>query len=299
MHPSLRQLEYLVAIADHGGFHRAAEACHVTQPGLSAQIKQLEDVLDVRLMERDRRRLLFTPAGKAIVGRARAILAATDELVETARVFTRPLAGVLRLGVIPTVAPYWLPATLPRVRERFPELKLRLLEDTTERLLDALRAGDLDLLLLALEADLGDVVTLALEQDPFVVTLPADHPLARRKRLGESDLEGETVLLLQDGHCLRDQALAVCGAAGMTEVGDFRATSLGTLVQMVATGAGITLLPESAVEVELRGSPELVTRPFRKPVPHRTIGLAWRSTSPRGEEFELLGDEMRRPPPDR
>ena len=296
MKPSLRQLEYLVAIADHGGFHRAAEACHVTQPGLSAQIKQLEEGLAVQLIERDRRHLLFTPAGREIVLRARAILRSSDELVETARVFARPLAGLLRLGVIPTVAPYWLPATLPRMRARFPELKLRLLEDTTERLLEALRGGELDLLLLALEADLGDATTLALEDDPFVVALPAGHRLARRKRLTESDLAGETVLLLQDGHCLRDQALAVCGAAGMTEVGDFRATSLGTLVQMVAAGAGITLLPESALEVELRGSPDLVTRPFRKPVPHRTIGLAWRGTSPRGEEFRLLADWLRRTP---
>ena len=204
MKPTLRQLEYLVAIAETGGFHRAAEACHVTQPGLSAQIKQMEELLGVQLLERDRRRVLFTPAGRAIVERAREILRSTDELVQTARVFTRPLSGALRLGVIPTVAPYWLPRTLPCVRDRFPELQLRLLEDPTHRLLEALGAGQLDLLLLALEADLlqtsRDVETLPLAEDPFVVALPRGHRLARRKRLAESDLAGETVLLLQDGH---------------------------------------------------------------------------------------------------
>lgn len=200
MQPTLRQLEYLVAIAETGGFHRAAEACHVTQPGLSAQIKQMEALLEVKLLERDRRRVLFTPAGRAILERAREILRASGELVETARVFARPLSGTLRLGVIPTVAPYWLPRTLPGVRERFPNLQLRLQEDPTDRLLEALGGGRLDLLLLALEADLGDVETHPLAGDPFVAVLPRAHRLARRKRLAESDLAGEAVLLLQDGH---------------------------------------------------------------------------------------------------
>jgi LysR family hydrogen peroxide-inducible transcriptional activator len=198
--PTLRQLEYLVAIADHGGFHRAADACHVSQPGLSAQIKQLEELLDVQLLERDRRRVLFTPAGGAITERARQILRAAEELVDTARVHARPLSGVLRLGVIPTVAPYWLPQALPEVRARFPELRVRLLEDSTDRLLEALDRGSLDVLILALEADLGDVETLPLADDPFLVAMSTDHRLARRKHLRESDLTGETVLLLQDGH---------------------------------------------------------------------------------------------------
>lgn len=200
LQPTLRQLEYLVAIAETGGFHRAAEACHVTQPGLSAQIKQMEQLLDVQLLERDRRRVLFTPAGRAILERAREILRAAEDLVETARVFARPLAGILRLGVIPTIAPYWLPRTLPGLRQRFPQLQLRLTEDPTQRLLEGLGKGHLDLLLLALEAELGDVETLPLAEDPFVVVLPSRHRMARRKRLSESDLAGETVLLLEDGH---------------------------------------------------------------------------------------------------
>ena len=200
MTPTLRQLEYLVAIADTGGFHRAAEACHVTQPGLSAQIKQMETLLDVTLVERDRRHVVLTPAGAAVAERARAILRAADELVEAAGTFARPFTGILRLGVIPTVAPYWLPRSLPRVRRRFPDLRVALLEDQTDRLLEQLADGRLDLLLLALDAELGDVETLALADDPFVVALPKGHRLARRKRLRESDLTGEAALLLQDGH---------------------------------------------------------------------------------------------------
>ncbi len=198
--PTLRQLEYLVAIADHGGFHRAAEACHVSQPGLSTQIQQLEEHLGTRLLERSRRRVQLTPSGAAVVERARGVLLAAHELVEAARSHQRPLVGTLRLGVIPTIAPYWLPEALPHVRERFPELRLRLVEDRTDRLLESLDDGSLDVLLLALEAELGTVETLPLVDDPFLVTLPRNHRLASRKRLRESDLVGETVLLLEDGH---------------------------------------------------------------------------------------------------
>ncbi len=198
--PTLRQLEYLVAIADRGGFHRAAEACHVTQPGLSAQIKQLEEQLGVQLLERSRRRVLLTAAGREVVERARRVLLEAGELVEAARVHARPLTGPLDLGVIPTVAPYWLPEVLPAVRATHRELRLRLVEDRTEELLAGLGDGRLDLLLLALEAELGDVETLPLAKDPFWVVLAKTHPLARRKRLGESDLAEQPVLLLEDGH---------------------------------------------------------------------------------------------------
>jgi LysR family hydrogen peroxide-inducible transcriptional activator len=195
--------------------------------------------------------------------------------------------------VIPTIAPYWLPRTLPRVRDRFSELQLALREDTTDRLLEDLAGGRLDLLLLALEADLGDVETLPLARDPFVVAVPKAHWLAGRKRLRESDLEGETVLLLEDGHCLREQALAICRGQSATELGDFRATSLVTLVQMVASGAGITLLPTSSLDALLAGADALTCVPFEKPVPGRTIGLAWRRTSPRGDEFAALAEVLR------
>jgi LysR family hydrogen peroxide-inducible transcriptional activator len=286
--PTLRQLEYLVAIADLGSFHRAARACGVSQPGLSAQIRQLEALLDLHLLERDRRRVLLTPAGEALVRRARVVLAEARGLVEAANALQRPLSGALRLGVIPTVAPYLLPRALSRVRSRHPELRLRLREAQTADLVAALERGELDVLLLALEAALGGLETLELFRDPFHVALPADHRLARRRRLREQDLADQPVLLLDDGHCLRAQALAVCREAGAEEQSDFRATSLGTLIEMVCGGAGVTLLPELALERETRRS-GLAVVPFAKPAPHRTIGLAWRPSSGRAAEFALLG----------
>src|SRR5262245_3885329 len=289
--PTLRQLEYLVAIADLGSFHRAARACGVSQPGLSAQIQQLEALLELQLLERDRRRVLLTPAGEALVRRARAVLAEARGLVETANALQRPLSGALRLGVIPTVAPYLLPRALPRVRRRHPELRLRLREAQTGDLVAALERGELDVLLLALEAPLGDLATRALFRDPFHVALPAGHRLAPRPRLRDLALAVEPVLLLEYGHCLRSQALAVCRDAGADEQSDFRATSLGTLIEMVCGGAGVTLLPELSLRSEARRA-GLAVVPFAKPSPHRTIGLAWRPSSGRAAEFALLAGSL-------
>lgn len=286
---TLRQLEYAVAVADHGSFHAAARACAVTQPGLSTQLRQLEDSLDVVLFER-RKPVLLTPAGEEIVTRARGILADTRQLQAAALSWSRPFTGPLRLGVIPTIAPYLLPRVLPRVRATYPDWKLELHEGQTEDLVALTERGELDLALVALEADLGGLTHHSLFSDPFAVALPAGHRLAGRKRLRESDLRDETILLLTDGHCLHDQVVSVCewaGAAG--ELGDFRATSLATLVQMVASGAGVTLLPELSLAIEAR-TPDLAFVALTKPVPARTIGLAWRATSPRVEEFRALGE---------
>ncbi len=290
MNISLRQLEYFAAVAEWLSFRDAADACFVTQPGLSAQLKDLERLLGVQLFERSQRTVLLTPAGETLLPLARNILTATDEFVDLARSLTQPLTGTLRLGVIPTVAPYLLPKTLPALRQRYPQLQVRLHEDLTHRLLEMLSHGKLDLLLVALEADLGNVSTLALTTDPFVVAVPARHRLAKRKRVTESDIAGEQVLLLDDGHCLRDQALAVCHTSGASEIGDFRASSLNTLVQMVAGGIGITLLPRLSLEVEVPQISQIVILPFRKPEPSRTIGLVWRTTSPRAHEFQLLAE---------
>ena len=288
MNVSFRQLEYFVAVAEWLSFRAAADACFVTQPGLSAQLKDLERLLGVQLFERSQRTVLLTPAGETLLPLARGILTASGEFVDLARSLTRPLSGTLRLGVIPTVAPYLLPKTLPALRRRYPQLQVRLHEDLTPRLLELLSHGRLDLLLVALEADLGNVSTLALATDPFVVAVPAQHRLAKRKRVTEADIAAEQVLLLDDGHCLRDQALAVCHTSGASEVGDFRASSLNTLVQMVAGGLGITLLPRLSLEVEAPQLSQIVILPFRKPEPSRTIGLVWRTTSPRAHEFQLL-----------
>lgn len=292
MQPTLRQLEYLVAVADHSGFHAAARACHVTQPGLSAQIQQLEATLGLRAFERDRRRVLITPAGEEMVRRAREVLVAVADLAEAAQLHNQPHTGRLRLGVIPTIAPYLLPQALPRIREHYPELGFQLREGQTAELLALLQQGKLDLLLLALEARLIGVETEALFKDPFVAATPASHPLATRKRLGDADLAGEQILLLEDGHCLRDQALSFCDRAGVEERSDFRASSLPTLVQMVAGGSGVTLLPTLALPVEGKAE-NLAVIPFRKPVPYRTIGLAWRPSSARAQEFRQLGELLK------
>ena len=290
--PTLRQLEYIVAVADERHFGRAAQACFVTQPALSAQVRELESLLDLQIFERDSRRVLVTPEGAGLAERARGILVAVDELVEAARVAREPLSGTLRMGVIPTVGPYLLPRVLPRLRRKHQELHLLLREDHTARIVAELEAGRLDLLLLALEADLGKAQSLPLFRDDFLAVMPRDHPLARKKSLRQEDLDGEQVLLLEDGHCLRDQALAVCSAQGASELGDFRATSLSTLTQMVTDGEVMTLLPELALGVETRGRRDLAVRPFRPPAPFRTIGLAWRPSSPREEEFRALADSF-------
>jgi len=290
--PTLRQLEYAVAVAEHGNFHEAAAACAVSQPGLSVQLRELESQLGVRLFERDRRRVLITREGEVVVARARALLIATDELVEAARYLNRPLSGELRLGVIPTVAPYLLPEVLPAVRSAYPELRLLLHEDQTARLLGELGDGKLDLLLLALEAPLGEVETLPLFHDPFVVALPRGHRLAAKSILSQREVAGAEVLLLAEGHCLRDQTLEVCRRLDATEVGDFRAGSLATLIQMVVGGMGITMLPSLCLEVETRRERGLAVSRFRRPVPFRTIGLAWRRTSPRAEEFRRLAQSF-------
>ena len=289
--PTLRQLEYLVAVVDQRSFHRAARACGVSQPGLSGQIQQLESLLELRLLERDRRRVLVTPAGEEVVRRARLVLAEAHGLVEAAHALQRPLSGTLRLGVIPTIGPYLLPRVLAGVRRHHAELRLQLHEAQTDALVAQLTRGELDLLVLALEAPLGDLETRPLFPDPFFVALPSDHRLARRRLLREADLRGEAVLLLDDGHCLRDQALAVCRARGAEELGDFRASSLTTLVEMVRGGAGLTLLPALTLDVVGRHE-DLAIVPFAKPAPFRTVGLAWRRSSGRSAEYALLGEEL-------
>ena len=295
---TLRQLEYLVVLARTLHFRGAAERCHVTQPALSAQIQQMERALGVALFERDRRRVALTDAGRRAVTRAERVLAEVEALTEDARAQHKPLSGTLRVGVIPTIAPYVLPNVVPALKRRYPELRLLLHEDQTARLLQRLRDSELDVLLLALEAELGDVETLPLYADPFVVVAPKAHPLAARRTVRADDLTGIEVLLLEDGHCLRDQALDLCNHAGAREVGDFRATSLNTLARMVAAGTGLTLMPSIALATEVRGRDPVVVRRFAKGGPQRTIGLAWRRTSRHTRDFELLARVLQdRPPP--
>jgi LysR family hydrogen peroxide-inducible transcriptional activator len=292
-HPfSLRQLQYAVAVADTLSFRRAAERCHVSQPSLSAQLAQLEDALGVRLFERDRRRVLLTTAGRALVERMRRVLIETDDLVEAGKRAGDPLAGTLRVGVIPTISPYLLPSLTPRLRAEFPRLTLVWVEDRTETLVRSLDAGTLDAALLALEADIGDVEREVIATDPFVLVAPPGHPLAKKSTPAvASELRDAGVLLLDDGHCFRDQALEFCGAARAHEL-EFRATSLSTLVQMVAGGAGVTLLPALSVPTEVQRA-DLRVRPFSDPPPHRTIALVWRRRSPVAEALHQLASVIR------
>jgi LysR family hydrogen peroxide-inducible transcriptional activator len=277
-HPfTARQLQYAVAVADTRSFRRAAQLCGVSQPSLSAQLAQLERALGVRLFERDRRRVLPTQAGEALIARARRLLVEADDVVDAARRLADPRAATLRLGVIPTISPYLLPRIVPALRRA--ELTVRWTEDKTPALVAAVEAGALDGALLALEADLGDLEREPIARDAFVLAAGRAHPLGRKKTAAElAELRGTDVLLLDDGHCLRDQALAVCAHARAHEL-DFRATSLPTLAQMVATGAGVTLLPRLAVATESRHA-ALVIRPLADPRAYRTVGLCWRRTSP-------------------
>ena len=288
---SLRQLQYVVAVADTLGFHKAAARCHSSQPTLSAQVQQIEAVLGVRIFERDRRRVLITSAGAEIVGRARRVLVEGDDLLAAAARLQEPFAGTLRIGVIPTIAPYLLPEVVPKVSAKYPKLALVFREEKTPEIVRDLSEGTLDAALLAMEADIGECAHAKIARDSFVAALPKGHPLARKKRLDLSDLEGENVLLLDEGHCFRDQALALCSKARALET-PFRATSLATLSQMVSSGAGITLIPSIAVPVENRRG-QLEVRPFAKPAPGRTIALVWRPSSPYGSLFVELARTLR------
>jgi LysR family hydrogen peroxide-inducible transcriptional activator len=287
---SIRQLQYVVAVADTLGFHRAAQRCHVSQPTLSSQIQKLEEVLGVRIFERDRRRVLVTAAGAAVVEHARRVLVEVDDLLASVTQARDPFSGRLRLGVIPTVAPYLLPFVAPAVAERWPKLRLALVEEKTDDLLAQLRAGELEAGLVALTEGMDDLERAVVVADPFVVAMPRLHPLAKKKSVALEDLEDESVLLLDDGHCLRTQALALCRRAGATET-DLRATSLATLVQMVSSGMGVTLLPSIAIDVENRRG-QLEVRPLTGRSHARTICLVWRPASPLAAALRELAKTM-------
>ncbi len=288
---SLRQLQYVVAVADTLGFRRAAERCAVSQPTLSTQVQHLEDVLGVKLFERDRRRVLLTSAGEEVVTRARRILVETEDLLAVATRARDPFVGTFRVGVIPTIAPYFLPEVTQVLAKKYPQLRIVFREEKTEDTVRDLWAGTLDAGLVALEAELGALEHAEVMRDPFVVAMPKGHRLAKKKKIAQSDLDDQEVLLLEDGHCLRSQALALCSKAGAHEM-DLRATSLATLVQMVAGSSAVTLLPDLALSVENRGG-QLEIRPFSAPIPFRTLALVWRPRSPFADAFRRTASTLR------
>lgn len=290
MAPTLRQLRYFVALAETLHFVRAAERCHVTQPALSMQVRELETTLGVTLVERTPSGVLLTIEGEEVARRARDILLAVQDLTDAARHRRRrgALAGRLRLGVIPSIGPYLLPRVLPRLHAAYPGLELSLRETKTQELVEALAAGRLDLLVLALPIAHEGVETMPLFEDVFALAVHPDDPLARRERVHQGELMGGRLLLLEEGHCLRDQALALCHAVGRG-VDDFRASSLATVVQMVINGYGCTVLPELALPVEVGNHAGIRIVRFADPPPARTVGLAWRSSSPRKSDFAAFG----------
>jgi LysR family hydrogen peroxide-inducible transcriptional activator len=277
-------------VADTGHFGKAAARCFVSQPTLSAQLRKLEEYLGVDLIERQPRQALLTPAGVEVVARARRIVEASDEVVEIALSHRDPLAGKLRIAFLPTIGPYLLPFVVQRLHKALPRLELMLHEHQTEPMLERLRAGDIDMGVLALPVELDGLHAEPLYDEPFVVAMPTAHPLAERKQLRAEDLRGATLLLLEEGHCLRDQALEVCSRVPVREKQDFRGTSLETLRQMVAADAGITLLPELATRGAYAQSRGVVIRPFAKPVPARRIGAIWRKSSPRGAALAAVAE---------
>lgn len=286
--PSPQQLRYLVALAEHSHFGRAATACAVTQSTLSSGIFALERQLDAALLERTGgKRPVFTPLGRELVGRARTALAALTALVETVETARDPLTGPLRLGTIPTIGPFLLPRLMPGLREAFPRLRLWLREDMTDRLIEGLDAGRLDLLLLALPCDCGDIESVTIAEDPFHVAMPPTHPLSAMPDIPPTALAGERLMLLEEGHCLREHAASACGLPGAASSEEFAATSLHTLVQMVGGGLGLTLLPNLAVTGGIAAGANVTTRPLTGAFGRR-IALAWRARSPRADEFRTL-----------
>ena len=287
---SLRQLEYAAAVADTLNFRKAAERCNVSQPSLSAQVARLEEAIGVRLFERDRRRVIVTPRGGEVIARARVLLHYAQDVESSARRAANPFAGTMRIGIIPTVSPYLLPRVAPMLRREYPQLHVLWREEKTAVLSDQLESGALDAMLVAKEADLGDVDIELIAHDRFVLAAARTHPLMLNRRpVRAAELRGQNVLLLEDGHCFRDQTLAICARVRAHEL-EFRATSFATLVQMVAGGGAVTLLPELAVNVEARG---LKLRNFADPAPHRTIVLAWRKNFPLRDALTKIAATLR------
>ena len=287
-HVTLKQLRYFDALAREQHFGRAAEACAVTQPALSMQVHELEEQLGLVLVERTRSGVLLSDRGREVAARAARILGDVRELIEFTQHANEVLTGSLRLGVIPSIAPYMLPPLLPLLREGYPNLELHVRETQTMPLTHELVEGKLDVLLLALPIIHPEIETLPLFDDRFLLALPVERRLSARVRATRDLVEHERLLLLEEGHCLRDQALTYCSLQQVSTVNTFGVSSLSTIVEMVAAGYGITLLPEMCLNVEARGREIGLTR-FVDPEPHRTVGLAWRSTSPRVADFRELG----------
>ncbi len=291
--PTIKQLQYLVALHEHGHFGRAAESCFVSQSTLSAGLRELESLLGVTLVERSRRVVRFTPLGNAVVAKAHRLLREAEELSELVQSAGQPLAGELRMSVIPTIAPFLLPRILPRLRRERPALKLFLREETTAAALESLHHGRADCVLLALPYPCGEVEKEHIADDRLFVAFPKDDPRDPPAEVLPSAIDEGRLMLLEDGHCLKEHALAACNRPEMRASATMIGTSLHTLVQMVDNGLGVTLLPEMALEAGILHDTDVVARPLKSNNASREIALIWRKNSPRGDEFRLLAEELR------
>jgi LysR family hydrogen peroxide-inducible transcriptional activator len=291
--PTIKQLQYLVALHEHGHFGRAADASFVSQSTLSAGIRELESLLGVTLVERSRRVVRFTPLGEQVVAKAHRLLREAEELSDLVQASGKPLSGELRMSVIPTIAPFLLPRILPRLRRERPALKLFLREETTGDALESLNHGRADCVLLALPYATGEIESAHIADDRIYVAFPKDDPHDPPSEIPPSMIDEGRLLLLEDGHCLRDHALAACNRPEMRASATMIGTSLHTLVQMVDNGLGVTMLPEMAIEAGILHETEVVARPLKGKSANREIALIWRKNSSRGEEFKLLAEELR------
>ncbi len=295
MLPTLRQLQYLKLLAEHGSFSRAAEAAHVSQPALSSGVQELERVLGAPVVERTRGAVILTAVGTEAVRRAEDVLARAEDLVEAAQNAGKPLSGRFRLGVIPTVAPFLLPATLPALRQSYPALKLFIREDLTPRLISGLKAGQLDAAVIALPYEAPGIEHAPIGYDEILAAAPVGPPLAGDGPIPQGALKSDDLILLEDGHCLRDQALAAVNIEAPRGEDVFAATSLHTLVQMVSSGLGVSFLPQMAVAAGLADNPGVVVRPISAEAPRREIVVAWRSGSSRAAEARILAEALKLP----
>jgi len=293
MLPTLRQLQYLKLLAEHGSFSRAAEAAHVTQPTLSAGVRELELTLGSPVVDRARTGVILTPVGEEAVRRAGDILAQAEDLVQAAKSAGQPLSGRFRLGVIPTVAPYLLPKAMPALRRRFPNLQLILREDQTQKLIAGLKAGSLDAALIALPYDTNGLETARVSDDELLAVLPANHRLIGSGPIAPEQFKGENLILLEDGHCLRDHALSVCSLQPPRADNGVGATSLPTLVQMVGFGLGVSFVPAMAIDAGFAGEALVSFRHVAAEQPSREIAVCWRAGSSRGVEGRLLAEALR------
>ena len=290
MIPSIKQLKYVVSVAEHRHFSKAAEACFVTQSTLSMAIRELEQQLGVVIFERNRKSVLITPVGEKLLAQARVILGEVEDFVRLARAEEGSLTGEIRLGVIPTIGPFLLPKMLGELRQSYGRLRLYLKEEISSRLADMLKQGQLDVLMLAFPYPLGEVETVTLFEDEFLLCMPPGHALESKRSLRQKQLRGEAMLLLEEGHCLRDHALEACELRAADTNLVYQGTSLHTLVQMVAGGLGLTLLPAMAVAGDVLGDTGLPLRRFGSEKVCRRIGMAWRKSDPRRDEYRILAE---------